>query len=108
MLYNVYTALQNSLYGVDDVDKANMTCLMWACYHNSVNIAAFLLDKHADKEEKDIDGMTAMHWYGNIMYTPCVYMHTYTHTIILILCVSLLYMYTHTLFAYILIQGNTF
>ena len=54
--------LQNSLYGVDDVDKANMTCLMWACYHNRVNIAAFLLDKHADKEEKDIDGMTAMHW----------------------------------------------
>ena len=54
--------LQNSLYGVDDVDKANMTCLMWACYHNRVNIAAFLLDKHADIEEKDMDGMTAMHW----------------------------------------------
>ena len=54
--------LQNSLYGVDDVDKAGMTCLMWASYHNRVNIAAFLLDRHADKEEKDIDGMTAMHW----------------------------------------------
>ena len=57
-----FSAQQKSLYGVDDVDKANMTCLMWACFHNNANITAFLLDKHADKEEKDIDGMTAMHW----------------------------------------------
>ena len=99
MLYNVYTALQNSLYGVDDVDKANMTCLMWACYHNSVNIAAFLLDKHADKEEKDIDGMTAMHWYGNNMYA---------HNNIDSMCISPTHVHTHALFAYILIQGNTF
>ena len=45
-----------------------MTPLMWAAYNNNPMVTEFLLGKGADCEEKDRDGMTAMHWcvFGSV------------------------------------------
>ena len=40
-----------------------MTPLMWATYNNNPLVTEFLLGQGADCEEKDRDGMTAMHWW---------------------------------------------
>ncbi len=48
--------------GVNCVDDAGMTVLMWAAYHNNPTVVSFLVDRGADVEEKDKDGYTAMHW----------------------------------------------
>lgn len=55
--------IQNSNFDLNVTDDAGMTALMWAAYHNNLPIATFLLHEGADREEKDIDGYTAMHWY---------------------------------------------
>lgn len=55
--------MQHSNFDLNVTDDAGMTPLMWSAYHNNVPITSFLLDKGADREEKDIDGYTAMHWY---------------------------------------------
>eukprot|EP00117_Sycon_ciliatum_P021112 scpid31410/ scgid3224/ Ankyrin repeat domain-containing protein 55 len=43
-------------------DKAGMTALMWAAYHDRPTICTYLAKLDADQEEKDVDGRTAMHW----------------------------------------------
>ena len=40
-----------------------MTPLMWGTYNNNPLVTEFLLGQRADCEEKDRDGMTAMHWW---------------------------------------------
>lgn len=40
-----------------------MTCLMWAAYNNSPEVVKVLLDRGAEVEEKDVDGLTALHWW---------------------------------------------
>lgn len=40
-----------------------MTCLMWAAYNNSPEVIKVLLDQGAEVEEKDVDGLTALHWW---------------------------------------------
>ena len=55
--------LQYSNFDINVTDDSGMTPLMWSAYHNNVTITSFLLLKGADREEKDIDGYTAMHWY---------------------------------------------
>lgn len=53
---------QHSRLDINAVDDAGMTSLMWAAYNNNPVVTAFLLSQGADCEEKDMDGMTAMHW----------------------------------------------
>ena len=40
-----------------------MTCLMWAAYNNSPEVVKVLLDRGAEVDEKDVDGLTALHWW---------------------------------------------
>ena len=54
--------VQHSNSGVNVIDDAGMTPLMWAAYNNNSLLTSYLLDNGADCEEKDIDGYTAMHW----------------------------------------------
>ena len=59
---NVLCFMQHSKLDINAVDDAGMTSLMWAAYNNNPLVTAFLLSKGAECEEKDMDGMTAMHW----------------------------------------------
>ncbi len=43
-------------------DDVGMTPLMWAAYNNNAGVTSYLLGRGADREEKDDDGYTAMHW----------------------------------------------
>ena len=43
-------------------DKAGMTPIMWAAYHNKPQHVRKLMQLGADLEEKDVDGKTPMHW----------------------------------------------
>ena len=63
---------QHSKLDVNAVDDAGMTALMWAAYNNNPLVTAFLLGQGADCEEKDMDGMTAMHWYITHLLLWCL------------------------------------
>ena len=54
--------LQHSSNDVNVVDNSDMTPLMWACYNRNCAAAKCLVENGAEREEKDIDGKTAMHW----------------------------------------------
>lgn len=47
---------------VNQPDKAGMTPLMWAAFHNQPQNVKRLLKYGADLEEKDVEGKTAWHW----------------------------------------------
>ncbi|EDQ85652.1 uncharacterized protein MONBRDRAFT_34181 [Monosiga brevicollis MX1] len=47
---------------INACDKAQMTPVMWACYHGRPRNVRRLLKYGAELDEKDIDGKTAMHW----------------------------------------------
>ena len=64
-----HTRTQHSKLDINAMDDAGMTPLMWAAYNNNPLVTEFLLSKGADCEEKDKDGMTAMHWS---VYVVCV------------------------------------
>ena len=74
--------LQHSKLDVNAMDDAGMTPLMWAAYNNNSLVTEFLLGQGADCEEKDRDGMTAMHWsVGGLSVTPsakCMAIFLYT------------------------------
>ena len=53
---------QHACLGSDETDDCGMTCLMWAAYNNSPEVVKGLLDRGAEVEEKDVDGLTALHW----------------------------------------------
>ena len=54
---------QHACLGSDETDDCGMTCLMWAAYNNSPEVVKVLLDRGAEVEEKDVDGLTALHWW---------------------------------------------
>lgn len=59
---------QHSKLDINAEDDAGMTPLMWAAYNNNPLVISFLLKQGADCEEKDTDGMTAMHWWVQQMW----------------------------------------
>lgn len=58
----IYYVLQHSSNDINVVDSSDMTPLMWACYNCNYVAAKFLIESGAEREEKDVDGKTAMHW----------------------------------------------
>ncbi len=58
----LFSPRQHRGLGIDVTDDVGMTPLMWAAYNNNPSVVGYLLGKGADREEKDNDGYTAMHW----------------------------------------------
>lgn len=57
-----FSLSQYSLAGVNSLDGAEMTPLMWTAFHQNPTVLRHLLALGADVEEKDVEGKTAMHW----------------------------------------------
>ena len=53
---------QASAANINTADGADMTPLMWAAYNKNSLVLQWLMERNADREEKDSDGNTAMHW----------------------------------------------
>jgi acyl-CoA-binding protein len=47
---------------INQVDKENMTLLMWACDHGHLEIVKYLVEQGADMNKQDNDGQTCLHY----------------------------------------------
>lgn len=73
---------------------------MWAAYNNNAGVTSYLLGRGADREEKDDDGYTAMHWWVSLHNCEMfgifclLYMVASLHTTLVCVCVPI--PHTHT------------